>query len=223
VAAVAFDLDGVVADSSEAHYRAWKRLADEEGIPFDRGRNDALRGVSRQASLDLVLDGRKVADVDRSRMLERKNAYYLELLRDPGPELLEGAERAVASARARRLRVGVVSSSRNAAVVIDALGIGGWFDDVTDGSAAFRSKPAPDLFLVAAERLGCAPDELLVVEDAAAGVTAALAAGCVVVGVGPEDRVGAAQHRFASTAELDLDAVLDRYDVTATGGADPTT
>jgi len=74
-----FDLDGVLTDTAEYHYQGWQRLADDLGIPFDRERNEALRGVSRRRSLELLLAGRVYPEEQMLEMMERKNRYYQEL------------------------------------------------------------------------------------------------------------------------------------------------
>jgi beta-phosphoglucomutase len=207
--AVIFDLDGVLTDTAEFHYLAWQELADAEGLPFDRDANEALRGVSRADSLRLLLGDRRVPDDDFARMMASKNERYVELLADMSPDdLLPGALELVDACRDRGLRVAIGSSSKNAPTVLAALGIADRFDAIADGTSVEVAKPAPDLFLAAARMLDVDPARCAVVEDAEAGVDAALAAGMVAVGVGPRERVGHAQVVFPTTAEVDLDAVL---------------
>jgi beta-phosphoglucomutase len=207
--AIIFDLDGVLTDTAEFHYRAWQRLADEEGLAFDRGANERLRGVSRADSLRLILAGTVVDDARFAAMMERKNGYYLASLVDMSPaDALPGARELVHDARARGLAVAVGSSSRNAELVLAYLDMSELFDVVVGGNAVERAKPAPDLFLAAADRLGVAPEACAVVEDATSGVDAALAAGMIAVGIGPAARVGHAHHRFDHTADVDLDQLL---------------
>jgi beta-phosphoglucomutase len=207
--AVIFDLDGVITDTAEFHYLGWQRLADEEGIPFDRGANEALRGLSRRESLLAMLGDREVPDDRLLAWMTRKNDYYVASLGEMGPEdALPGAVELIEDARSRGLKVAIGSSSKNARLVLDKLGLSDAFDAVADGNSVERAKPAPDLFLAAAELLGVEPSECIVVEDAESGVDAALAAGMTAVGVGPAERVGHAQHRFDTTAEIDLDLVL---------------
>jgi beta-phosphoglucomutase len=209
IRAVIFDLDGVLTDTAEYHYLAWQELADAEGLPFDREANEALRGVSRADSLRLLLDGREVDETTFDRMMADKNARYVELLADMSPaDLLPGAAELVDACRERGLRVAIGSSSKNAPAVLAALGIADRFDAIADGTSVEVAKPAPDLFLAAADMLDVAPDACAVVEDAAAGVDAALAAGMLAVGVGPEGRVGHAHLRFDTTADIDLDTLV---------------
>jgi beta-phosphoglucomutase len=207
--AVLFDLDGVVTDTAEQHYRAWQRLADEIGVPFDRTANEALRGVSRADSLALILGDRPYTRAEREDMMARKNRYYVESLSELGPkDTLDGARELVAACKARGLKVAIASSSRNASTVLAALGMTEEFDAVADGASVERAKPAPDLFLHAASLVATEPAACVVLEDAESGVDAALAAGMRAVGVGPPERVGHAHLRYDSVADIDLDEVL---------------
>ncbi|WP_322506548.1 beta-phosphoglucomutase [Anaerolinea sp.] len=191
IRAVLFDLDGVLTDTSEYHFLAWKRLADELGIPFDRQDNEALRGVSRRESLLLLLKGRPATEEDMQAWMERKNRYYVEYISQMTPEnLLPGALNLLQELRANGYKTAIVSSSKNTPLVLERLNIAHWIDAVVDGNSPARSKPAPDLFLLAAERLRVAPRECLVVEDAAAGIDAGRAAGMRTLGLGPRERVG---------------------------------
>jgi kojibiose phosphorylase len=190
---VIFDLDGVLTETAEYHYRGWQRLADEEGIPFNREANEAMRGLSRRDSLLLMLNGQSRTEEQLEEMMERKNRYYLEFIQDVSPaDLLPGAVELLDELRAAGIKVGIGSASKNAQEVIQRLGISDRVDTISDGFSVTRSKPAPDLFLHAAEQLGLAPEHCVVVEDAASGVEAALAAGMLAVGLGPVERVGAA-------------------------------
>ncbi|MEH1934919.1 MAG: beta-phosphoglucomutase [Nostoc sp.] len=188
-----FDLDGVLTDTAELHYLAWKKLADEEGIPFNREANDALRGVSRRASLMLILGDRPYSEAQIQEMMERKNRYYVELLQNmTAKDLLPGAIALLDELRQAGIKIGIGSASKNAQTVIERLGIADKVDAIADGYSVQQPKPAPDLFLYAAKQLGIEPGQSVVVEDAAAGVDAALAAGMWAVGLGPAERVGAA-------------------------------
>ncbi len=188
-----FDLDGVLTDTAEYHYRAWKRLADEEGIPFTREDNEQLRGVSRRESLMRLLKGRPIPEETAQAWMARKNRYYQEYIRQMTPaDVLPGVLSLLGEIRASGRKIAVASASKNAPLVVERLNLRPWIDVLCDGSSVDRPKPAPDLFLYAAERLGLPPVTCVVVEDAAAGVQAAHAAGMRVVGLGPASRVGEA-------------------------------
>ena len=190
---VIFDLDGVLTETAEYHYRGWQRLADEEGIPFDRQANEAMRGLSRRDSLLHLLGGRPRTEEQIEEMMERKNRYYLESIKDiSSADLLPGALELLDELRSAGIKVAIGSASKNAQEVIQRLGLADRVDSISDGYSVTRSKPAPDLFLHAAAQVGLAPEHCVVVEDAGSGVEAALAAGMRAVGLGPVERVGAA-------------------------------
>jgi len=191
--AVIFDLDGVITDTAEYHFQAWRRLAQENGIPFTRADNEKLRGVSRRNSLELLLAGRSVTETQAEEMMTRKNGYYQEMLKTVSPtDLLPGVEKLLAELSLNGTKVGIASASRNAPAVVDRLDIRNKIDVLCDGSSVKRQKPAPDLFLHTANLLDIHPSRCLVVEDATSGIEAAQAAGMITVGLGPVERVGQA-------------------------------
>jgi len=208
-----FDLDGVITDTAEYHYRAWKRLADELGIPFTREENEALRGIPRRESLLLMLKGRSYPEDVLTELMERKNGYYLEFIREISPrDLLPGARELLQEIRAAGLKIALGSASKNAREVIERLGITDLFDAIADGYSVTRQKPAPDLFLHAARLLDLPPTACVVVEDAAAGVEAALAGGFYVVGIGPQERVGRAHLIIPSLSGIRLQDICRRLE-----------
>ncbi|MBA4376585.1 MAG: beta-phosphoglucomutase [Anaerolinea sp.] len=201
IQAFLFDLDGVLTDTSEFHFLGWKRLAEDLGIPFTRQENEALRGVSRRESLALLLKGRPVSEAEATAMMEQKNRYYLELLEKMTPSsLLPGAKEILEELGRLGLKRVIVSVSKNAPLVIERLQLMPLIDDLVDGNAPARSKPFPDLFLLAANKCGLKPTDCLVVEDAAAGIEAAHAAGMLALGLGPVERVGKAELVLPSLA-----------------------
>ena len=209
-----FDLDGVLTDTAEFHYRGWKRLADEIGISFSREDNEALRGIPRRESLMLVLKGRQFPEEQILQMMDRKNRYYLEFIQDITPsDLLPGARELLEEIRAAGLKSALGSASKNAPEVVQRLGIAGLLEAVSHGGSVERQKPAPDLFLHAAAQLGLAPTECVVVEDAAAGIEAARAGGFRSIGLGPQDRVGAADLCLPNLEGIHLSDLLSAFGV----------
>lgn len=207
-----FDLDGVLTDTAEYHYRGWKRLADEEGIPFTRDDNEHLRGIPRRESLMLILKERTYPEEKILEMMERKNNYYLEFIREVGPkDLLPGASELLEEIRAAGLKSALGSASKNAPDVIRRLGIADLLDAISDGNSVERQKPAPDLFLHAARQLQLNPEDCVVVEDAAAGIEAARAGGFHTVGLGPHERVRDAELLLDSLAGVHLQRILDAF------------
>lgn len=188
-----FDLDGVLTDTAEYHYRAWQKLADELEIPFDRQANEALRGISRRDSLMKIVGDRPYSEAELEDMMARKNAHYQELIQSMTPaDVLPGALPLLTELRRLGIPAAIGSASKNARTVIDKLGLTEWIDFIADGNSVVNPKPAPDLFLFAAEKIGIPAAECVVFEDASAGIDAALAAGMFAVGLGPVDRVGKA-------------------------------
>lgn len=209
---IIIDLDGVITETSEYHFQGWKRLAEEEGIEFTREDNEQLRGVSRSRSLEILL-GDKIDDYSEEEfqeMMDRKNGYYQSFLTDmDDDDLLEGARELLDEIKERGLKMAIASSSRNAKTVLNSLEISDEFDAIADGHSVENAKPAPDIFLYAAEEIGLEPEECVVLEDAESGVDAALEADMIAVGIGPEERVGHGDYRFDSTADIELEEVLD--------------
>ncbi|HEY4330422.1 MAG TPA: beta-phosphoglucomutase [Phycisphaerae bacterium] len=188
--AVLFDLDGVLVDTAEFHYLAWKKLADDLGIPFNRQINHAFRGVGRMECLDKLLGPHAACFVvaEKQLLAERKNLDYMRQVASLTPDHLAiGARGLAMGLRAMNeggVRMAVVSASKNARHVIELLGIADWFDAIIDGADVTRGKPDPQGFLLAAQRLRAQPHLCVVVEDADAGLKAARAAGMATVGVG---------------------------------------
>ncbi|MGV1004176.1 MAG: beta-phosphoglucomutase [Candidatus Nanopelagicales bacterium] len=205
ISAVIFDLDGVITDTAEFHYQAWQRLADEEGLTFDRTINEQLRGIGRRKSLEILLAGRELDEDQAQVWANRKNGYYGVLLEGlTSNDALPGVVELLTELRSAGIKTAIASASRNTPKVIAQLGIGELFDAVADGRTVAAAKPAPDVFLRAAELLDVPPGLCVVIEDAAAGVDGALAAGMWAVGLGPAERVGHGHVRFADLAGIGL-------------------
>ncbi len=189
---IIYDLDGVIVDTAKYHYLGWKKLADELGVPFDEARNEKLKGVSRRESL-LALLGSAPAEDRITELCERKNGYYLQFVSsmDRG-EILPGALAMLDAAAAAGYKQAIASASRNARLILGKLGLADRFDAIVDGNDAARAKPAPDLFLIAAERLGLGPDDVVVFEDSEAGIEAACAGHMRSIGLGSPANLGRA-------------------------------
>lgn len=185
IKAFIFDLDGVIIDTIEYHYLAWKRLADEEGLPFTRADNEKLRGLSRRDSLLRLLKGSTVDESTMNAWMERKNRYYQTYLDQITPaNRLPGVTRLIEEAQTLGIRIGLGSASRNARAVLARLDFTHSFDVIGDAFSIINTKPAPDIFLWVAGGLRVSVTEAVVFEDAEAGVDAALQAGFWTVGLG---------------------------------------
>lgn len=207
--AIIFDLDGVLADTVEYQYQAWRYIAGLIGIPFERGDMDRMRGRQRRDCLLDLLDGRSVTEAEIVRLMALKDEYYLAGIAGmTSANLLPGVMPLIQTARERRLKLGVASSSLSALPVLEKTGLLQMMDAVADGSTVCRSKPAPDIFLWTAGALGVRPSKVIVFEDSRAGVQAARTAGMTVVGVGDGDLTEDAHFRVTSLEEFDLDSLF---------------
>lgn len=211
--AVIFDLDGVLVTTDDSHYHAWKQMADEEGIYFDREINQRLRGVSRMESLDIILEKAKrpYSDVEKLALASRKNGYYVDLIDHLDQQaLLPGAVETLESLKSAGILLAIGSSSKNAPAILDRLNLSHYFTAIADGNQIKNSKPAPDVFLLAASQLGLSSSQCLVVEDADAGVQAALAAGMQVLAVGFAKDNPQASLRAEGLVDVDILAWIRR-------------
>lgn len=203
---VIFDLDGVICFTDEYHYLAWKEMADGMGIYFDREINNRLRGVSRMESLEIILEryeGPELTDTEKQALAERKNDLYRTLLGQMSPQNLSSEVKETLDAlRKKGMKLAIGSSSKNAPFILERIGLSNYFDAVADGNCITRSKPAPEVFLKAAEYLGLSPEDCLVVEDAVAGAEAGHAGGFAVACVGNASRAGAGDHNLENISQL---------------------
>jgi beta-phosphoglucomutase len=208
--AILFDLDGVLTDTSEYHYRSWKRLADEEGIPFTRQENDEhLRGVSRRESLMYIIRGRNYSEDQVQEMMDRKNRYYNDMIKDMTPnDLVPGGRQLLQEIRNAGIKVAIASGSKNAQIVLDRLDITSYLDGVADGYCIVNSKPAPDLFVYAAGLVNVHTVDCLGVEDADAGIEAIKTAGMQALAIGPEERFHRADKVLPTLANKSLQDIL---------------
>ncbi|QKG72590.1 beta-phosphoglucomutase [Erythrobacter mangrovi] len=212
VEAVIFDLDGVLTDTAEAHFQAWKRLCDELDLPFDRKLNQQLKGVDRAGSLAIILAaaGVEASTDERAAMMARKNEFYRDAIAHYSPDdLFPGARECLLSCLAAGLRIGLASASRNARDVVRALGIETLFDSITNAAEVTNGKPDPEIFLTTARALGCDPTRCVGVEDASAGIAAIKGAGMRAIGIGAKDELSTADRVVPDIASLNLDLLVD--------------
>lgn len=204
--AVIFDLDGVICFTDKYHYQAWKALADRLGIYFDEKINDRLRGVSRMASLEIILEQaeKEYSQAEKEAFTAEKNDAYRELLKNMSPtDLTDEVRDTLAGLRRRGYQLAIGSSSRNTKFILERIGLGGFFDAVADGTDITRSKPDPEVFLIAAEKLGIRPADCAVVEDAKAGIQAAKAGGMTAFALfGDARNCGLEDYNLASFSDL---------------------
>lgn len=202
---IIFDLDGVICSTDECHYLAWKALADRLGIPFDRTINNRLRGVSRMESLEIILERAEhsYADAEKQAFAEEKNTLYWQLLANMSPaDLADEVRNTLHTLRGAGLKLAIGSSSKNTPFILARIGLSGFFEAVADGNMITHSKPHPEVFLKAADMMGLAPSDCLVVEDAHAGVEAAVAGGFACAAIGDARDDARAEWHLSSLPDL---------------------
>ncbi len=207
IAAAIFDLDGVLADTTQAHYLSWLRLAKEEGVYFDRQLNERLKGVSRMASLEILLErcGQEFSPAEKASLAVRKNNYYRDIISSLTPEdLLPGAVAVLDACRTRDIKTALASASENAPTVIKNLGIASLLDYIVDTKYITNPKPHPEIFLSAAMGLNAEPRSCVAFEDAEAGIQAIRAAKMMAIGIGCRKRLCQADMVFDSLADFSL-------------------
>ena len=209
IKAVIFDLDGVLVDTARYHDQAWEELATGFGYALTEADRHALKGRSRADSLEYILEQAGWEDADpaqKSRWLQAKNARYLELVEGLTPQdAAEGAQDLLVQLREAGIKLALGSASQNATKVLSKIGMEGAFDSVVDGTRTTRSKPDPQVFEMAASDLGLDPKDCLVIEDAPAGIQAALAGGFRTIGLGDPVVLAQAHRVIASLKELSSD------------------
>ena len=203
--AVIFDLDGVICYTDEYHYQAWKAMADSIGVSFDREINNRLRGVSRMASLDIVLEKYhgELSEAEKEELADQKNEIYKKLLAQMSPaDLSDEVKSTLDELRRRGYQLAIGSSSKNAPFILRQIGLGEYFDAVSDGNNITRSKPDPEVFEKAAKMLRVGAKRCLVVEDAVSGAEAAHKGGMKAACVGDASRAGAGDYNMKSVKDL---------------------
>lgn len=212
-----FDLDGVIVDTAHYHFLAWKRLADELGYHLTEVDNEQLKGVSRMRSLEIILGLAGISlNAEHKQMLtDKKNAWFNEYIERMLPsEIFPGVKALIGDLRSRGIKTGLASSSKNAKTVIRLLQIEDEFDAIVDGNMTHHTKPHPEIFLTTAEKLKLHPRNCVVVEDAEAGVEAALSAGMKCIGIGSPDLLHKANQVFPRTSDIEFSTLRKLETVT---------
>lgn len=210
ITACIFDLDGVIVDTAHYHYLAWKRMADGLGHHLTEAENERLKGVSRMQSLNIILDlaGVTLNQEHKELLAEQKNTWFNEYLDRMTPaEIFPGVRSLIRDLREGGIKVGLASSSKNAQTVLRKLQIESEFETVVDGNMIVHTKPNPEIFLLAAEMMNVDPLNCVVIEDAEAGVDAALAAGMQCIGIGSPELLKKANKIFLKTSDIKLSTV----------------
>lgn len=211
VQAVIFDLDGVITDTARYHFQAWQALAEQLGIVLDEQDCEALKGLERITSLEFILaKGALVkSEQEKQRLAEQKNRHYQSLIATMGKnDLFPGVEAILNALRQQAISIGLASSSKNAALVLDKLQITDYFDYVVDANAITKGKPHPEIFLNAAQGLGLESKQCIGIEDAIAGVQAIRSAGMFAVGIGDAHYLTEADIVYSAITDMNLEEVF---------------
>ncbi len=211
IKACLFDLDGVLVDTAKYHYLAWKRLAEELGFEFTEQDNERLKGVSRMASLDILLSigGIELDEAVKLELAERKNNWYFEMITTmDNSEILPGALDFLKDCRENGLKIALGSASKNAMTILNNTGLTPYFDVIIDGTRTASAKPDPEVFTLGASELGVPPEQCVVFEDAEAGIEAAQRAGMRSVGIGSPATLAKANLVVASLGDITVERLL---------------
>jgi len=205
---VLFDLDGVLCDTAHLHYKAWKQVSDENLLHFDREVNKGLLGVSREASLQVILDHNEAdwPQEKRSEVLKKKNDAYVASLDSITPsDLFPGVLDLLSDLKTHGVKIALASASKNARTVCKKLGIFDRFDAIADITSVQKPKPEPDIFLLASEQIGVWYTDCVGVEDAKAGIEAIKRSGMPAVGIGTKSELPGSDIVLSGTKELTLE------------------
>lgn len=213
---IIYDLDGVITDTAEFHFLAWKKLAEELGIKIDRHFNEQLKGISRMDSLDRILaldsSSAPLSYEEKVEIATRKNGYYLELIEAINPNyILPGITALLQENREANIKIALGSASKNAPIILEKLGLEHYFDYVVDAAQVKRGKPDPETFTRAADALGIVYENCIGIEDAAAGVEAINKANMFSVGVGDEAHLAHAHYRVNDTQDLIFENIIQQF------------
>lgn len=208
--AVIFDLDGVITDTAEFHYKAWKNLADKVAVPFDEQANESLKGIDRMASLRWILarGDKQFSEAEILQLADEKNKDYQQLIAAmQEDDIFPGVKSLILTLKGRGYLIGLASVSKNAQFVLERLKITELFDCVADAASIVNTKPDPEIFLTVAKHLHLSPERCVGVEDAIAGVKAIKAAGMPAIGVGDPLVLTEADCVVAQTAMISVDMI----------------
>lgn len=210
--AVIFDLDGVITDTSIQHFKAWKAIAHMIGVEIDMAFNESLKGVSREDSLKTILKQGgilgKYTEEEMEKLCFCKNEYYKQLIsKFSSSNVFEGVVELLEYLKGRGIKIAIGSASRNAPTLIKAMSLEQYIDYIVDPDRVKKGKPAPDIFLDAAEALGVKPSECIGIEDSIAGIKAIKAAGMYAIGIGDRELLKDADIVYRSISDIDYSII----------------
>lgn len=206
-----FDLDGVLVDTADYHFEAWKQLANRLKIPFSKEDNEHLKGVSREASLDILLSRgtNKYSNDEKIAFAHEKNRIYVDFIKQMTPSnVLPGVQECLVELKNKNVKIALGSASKNAKIILELTDLSKYFDAIVDGNDTSKAKPDPEVFLLAADKLGLNPKKCVVFEDAFAGTQAAKAANMYCVGIGQRKNLPYADIVITDFTEIKINDVF---------------
>lgn len=207
--AVIFDMDGVLTETSKQHYLAWKHLTKDLNFEITEKINEQVKGISRLESLDIVLSAGNMVDkytaTEKLQLADKKNLIYQSLIKEfTKDNLADGALLILKVLRENGIKIALASVSKNAEFLLEAMEIKDYFDVVVDPSEVVQGKPAPDIFIMAAQKLGVEPKNCIGIEDAFAGVEAIKRAGMKPIGIGNKEVLHNCDVVFDNLTKVDM-------------------
>jgi len=208
---VIFDLDGVIVDTAKYHFLAWKRLAEELDIEFTKEDNERLKGVSRMACMDIILElgNREMTEEKKVELATRKNEWYLEYVNQMDEsEILPGSTEMIETLKEMGVKISIGSASKNAKTILEKVGLIDAFDFISDGTIVTKAKPDPEVFTIAADEMGVQYDKCIVFEDSEAGIEAAQRVNMLAIGIGYKENLPASDMIFTGLDKVDIKEIL---------------
>ncbi len=209
-----FDLDGVLVDTARYHFKAWKKLADQLGINFTREDNEKMKGISRKASLERLLElgNMELSEARRDELCDLKNSWYLSLVdnMDEG-EILSGVIEFLTDLEQRDISMALGSASKNAKTIMSKTGLSNYISVIVDGNDVKNSKPDPEVFLLGARKLELSPSKIVVFEDSAKGIEAAIAGGFKTIGIGSTEHLSNADLVLEDLTGFNTEKLLNHF------------
>ena len=205
IKAVIFDLDGVICSTDRYHYQAWKQLADELGVFFNEEINNRLKGVSRMESLDIILEksNKEYSIEEKQKLATKKNDTYRNLLKNMDDhDVSSDVLKTLYFLERNGIKTAIGSSSKNTMFILERIGLDNYFDAIADGTQISKSKPDPEVFLLAAKKLCLEPKDCIVVEDAKTGIDAANAGGFISVGINDAANYSETKYRIKKVSDV---------------------
>lgn len=210
---VIFDLDGVIVDTAKYHFLAWKRLAEELDIEFTKEDNERLKGVSRMACMDIILElgNREMEAEEKKALTDKKNNWYLDYVNNmDASEILPGSIEVINTLKEMGIKISIGSASRNAKTILEKVGLMDTFDFIADGNVVTRAKPDPEVFEIAADEMGVSYDKCIVFEDSEAGIEAANRINMLSIGVGKKENLPESDMIISGLDEIDIESVVKK-------------